>query len=166
MTKKKWFMTVLAVGILAPAAALAWWNDDWAERRKISLDASAVGVSERIERAPTLVRLHGGVLDFSKVKPDGSDLRFTSGDDRTPLNYHIERFDPTAELGLVWVDVPTVNTTGRSEMWMYYGAQNATSASNAGATYDGEQSLAMHFSDAGGVPTDVTANRNQVSAST
>lgn len=166
MTKKKWFMTVLAVGILAPAAALAWWNDDWAERRKISLDASAVGVSERIERAPTLVRLHGGVLDFSKVKPDGSDLRFTSGDDRTPLNYHIERFDPTAELGLVWVDVPTVNTTGRSDMWMYYGAQNATSASNPGATYDGEQSLAIHFSDAGGVPTDVTANRNQITAST
>ena len=166
MTKKKWFMTALAVGVLAPAVALAWWNDDWSERRKISLDSSAVGVTERIERAPTLVRLHGGVLDFSKVKPDGSDLRFMSGNDRTPLNYHIERFDPTAELGLVWVDVPTVNTSGRSDMWMYYGSAAATPTSNPGATYDGEQSLAIHFSDAGGVPTDVTANRNQISAST
>lgn len=166
MTKKKWFMAVFAVGILAPAVALAWWNDDWLERRKISLDASAAGVTERIERAPTLVRLHGGVLDFSKVKPDGSDLRFVSGDDRTPLNYHIERFDPTAELGLVWVDVPTVNTSGRSDVWMYYGAAEARTAANASATFDGEQSLVMHFSDAAGVPTDATANGNRVSLST
>lgn len=166
MTKKKWFVAAFAVGILAPAAALAWWNDDWVERRKISLDASASGVTERIERAPTLVRLHGGVLDFSKVKPDGSDLRFVSGDDRTPLNYHLERFDSTAELGLVWVDVPTVNTSGRSDMWMYYGAADARPVADTGATYDGEQSLAMHFSDGAGVPTDATANGNRVSAST
>lgn len=166
MKKNKWFVAALAVGVLAPAAALAWWNDDWAERRKISLDGAASGVTERVERAPTLIRLHGGVLDFSKVKPDGSDLRFVAGDDRTPLNFHVERFDASAELGLVWVDTPTVNASGRSDVWMYYGSPNARPAANAGATYDGEQSLAMHFSDPAGAPTDSTANGNRVSQST
>lgn len=166
MTKRKWFMAALAAGVLAPVAAFAWWNDDWGVRRTLTLDGAASGVAERIERAPTLVRLHSGVLDFSKVRPDGGDIRFVAGDDKTPLNYHLERFDHQAELGFAWVDVPTVNPQGGSDIYLYYGAPNARATANPAATYDGETSLVLHFSDTAGAPTDATANANVISAST
>src|SRR5262245_57349000 len=100
----KKFLTAFAVACAlvstaAPAFADGWWDDAFTQRRKIVLDASVLkGVNGELKRAPVLVRLHSGVLDFTQVKPDGSDLRFVAADGRTPFNYHIERFDPLAEL--------------------------------------------------------------------
>ena len=157
---------LLAAAVPGQAAAQSWWNSDWSERHKITLDARALrGVTEEVKRAPVLVRLHSGVLDFTKVKPDGSDLRFIASDGRTPLNYHIERFDPSAEIALIWVDVPSVAPGLRQDIWLYSGSQAAKPVSNAGATYDGEQSLVAHLSE-NGAPSDATANANRVAAST
>lgn len=158
----------LLIPLLTPTAVSAqdWWNGDWTQRRKVTLDAAATrAVTEEVKRAPVLIRLHSGVLDFTKVKPDGSDLRFVGTDGKTPLNYHIERFDPAAEIGLVWVDVPAVAPGASQDIWLYYGAQAAKPAANPGATYDGEQVLVEHLGE-NGTPQDATANRNQVTAST
>lgn len=168
MAKGKILAAAFLLAAAAPgtASAQGWWNGDWSERHKITLDARALrGVTEEVKRAPVLVRLHSGVLDFSKVKPDGSDLRFVASDGKTPLNYHIERFDPSAEIGLIWVDVPSVAPGLSQDIWLYYGSQSAKPAANSGATYDGEQSLVAHLSD-NGTPSDATANGNRVSAST
>lgn len=168
MLKFRFMAAALLLSSFVPTAASAqdWWNADWTERRKVTLDAAGLrGVTEEVKRAPVLVRLHSGVLDFSKVKPDGSDLRFLGADGKTPLAYHIERFDPAAEIGLIWVDVPTVAAGARQDIWLYYGSQAAKPVANSGATYDGEQVLVQHLSD-NGPPTDATANRNQVTAST
>lgn len=165
--KIRFLTAALLIAVLTPSAASAqdWWNGDWAERRKVTLDASSMrAVTEEVKRAPVLVRLHSGVLDFSKVKPDGSDLRFVGSDGETPLNYHVERFDPAAEIGLVWVDVPAVAAGASQDIWLYYGSQNAKAAANAGATYDGEQVLVYHLSE-NGAPADATANRNQTISS-
>lgn len=156
-------LLVLLLGM--PSVAQAWWNKDWGERRKVTLDAGVLrGVEGEVARAPVLVRLHSGVLDFTKVRRDGGDIRFIAGDDRTPLAFHLERFDPTAELGLAWVDVPRVAAGQRQEIWLYYGSAAAKPAADAAASYDGEQSLVVHFGDA--APVDATANRNAVSAFT
>ncbi|HZF44840.1 MAG TPA: DUF2341 domain-containing protein [Sphingomonadaceae bacterium] len=166
--KIRFITAALLIAALTPSAASAqdWWNGDWSERRKVTLDAASMrAVAEEVKRAPVLVRLHSGVLDFTKVKPDGSDLRFVGSDGETPLNYHIERFDPAAEIGLVWVDVPAVAPGASQDIWLYYGSQAAKPAANSGATYDGEQVLVQHLSE-NGTPLDATANRNQVTAST
>jgi biopolymer transport protein ExbB len=168
MVKRTILSAAFLLATLAPATASAqgWWNGDWAERHKITLNAGALrGVTEEVKRPPVLVRLHSGVLDFSKVKPDGSDLRFIAADGKTPLNYHIERFDPSAEIALVWVDVPSVAPGASQEIWLYYGSAGAKPAANPGASYDGEQSLVQHLSE-NGTPADATANANRVTAST
>ena len=165
---KKLFGAFFLLALATPAvAADSWWNDSWSERRKVVLDSRPIrGLTSEVKRAPVLVRLHSGVLDFSQVRPDGGDLRFLAGDDKTPLTYHIERFDPVAELGLVWVDVPAIAPGASQDIWLYYGNGTAKPVGDAAASYDGEQSLVLHFGETGGAPVDMTANHNRVTAFT
>jgi hypothetical protein len=79
-----------------------------------------------------LVRLHPGNFQFfMDTLPDGAELRFLAGDDKTPLSFHVEKYDPVAEMGLVWVGVPRSDgavasgPTTWEPIWMYYGNQNA-----------------------------------------
>src|SRR5579862_3788059 len=101
----------LAFGLAAcPGAAKAWWNDDWSLRKPITIDTSASGVAigDPIGRVPVLIRLHVGNFKFEAAKDDGSDLRFVAGDDKTPLKYHIEKFDSLLGEAFIWVDLPDV----------------------------------------------------------
>ena len=166
--KKKLLGALFLATLATPAiAADSWWNDSWSERRKVTLDSRPIrGLTAEVKRAPVLVRLHSGVLDFSQVRPDGGDLRFVSGDDKTPLNYHIERFDPVAELGLVWVDLHAMAPGASQDIWLYYGNATAKPVGDAAASYDGEQSLVLHFGETAGAPVDATANHNKVTAFT
>ena len=114
-------------------AALAELSRDTAgERITVTVDPAAVpGLQGSLQRVPVLVRLHSGVFDFTKARPDGGDLRFVAADDKTPLAYHIERFDPSAELALVWVDVPQVQAGAQQQIWLYYGNQEAKAAGDS-----------------------------------
>ncbi|MFM9785706.1 hypothetical protein, partial [Streptomyces scabiei] len=77
------------------AQADSWWSHDWSYRKLISLEAGAAGaaLSGDLGSSVVLVRLHEGVFKFSDANPDGSDLRFVAEDDKTPLKYHVEKFD-------------------------------------------------------------------------
>ena len=79
-----------------PLAAYAWWNDEWNFRKEITLDLTAAGANIAGSPAdvPVLIRLHLGNFGyFADTKPDGADLRFVAGDDKTPLKFHVERYD-------------------------------------------------------------------------
>src|ERR1700716_3556902 len=89
-------LTGLLVGfLLQPAAARAWWNEDWKGRKQFTVDATGleVGSSESMGPAAVLVRLHAGNFKLEMLKEDGSDLRIIAADDKTPLKYHLEKFD-------------------------------------------------------------------------
>src|ERR1700736_4611201 len=88
-------LLLAAFASLWPGPASAWWNDQWSLRKKITLDtgASGAGVSDPIGTAPILVRLHVGNFRFGTAKEDGGDLRFVAADDKTPLTYHVEKYD-------------------------------------------------------------------------
>ena len=94
--------------MLAASPAHAWWNGDWTTRRAFTINTaeSGAGIKETQVNVPVLIRLHTGNFDFLGANPDGSDLRFVAGDDKTPLNFQIEKFDSTAEQALIWVQVP------------------------------------------------------------
>src|SRR5215472_7732979 len=113
---------ILAIVGSAQAQAQAWWNGDWAQREKIGVNAGAGGAAlgGPLSQVPVLVRLHSGNLDFTRVKPDGSDLRFVSADGKIPLKYHIEKWDPASEIALVWVLLPAI-APGQADafIWMY-----------------------------------------------
>lgn len=157
---KRLFLVLLVLIAVLPAAAQAWWNPEWTGRRKVSLDTTdqGAGLKEGLANVPVLVRLHTGNFVFSEAQLDGNDLRFVADDDKTPLEFHVEKYDGVNELALVWVKVPRL-TPGSAEghVWLYYGNEKAVPAGNPKGTYTDNDTLVLHFAEADGAFRDATA---------
>ena len=145
----------------------AWWNGDWPYRKEITLDAgaAAANIAGSADNVPVLVRLSlANFQYFNNLKPDASDLRAVADDDSTPLKLHIERFDPQAQIALIWVLLPKLNGGGSTKFYLYYGNENAGSASDPAGTYDDHQVLVYHFGPAKGAPQDSTHYKSEPTA--
>ena len=147
----------------------AAWSDDWSGQKKINLNSAESGadLKEDLLQVPVLVRLHtGNFPHFLDAKEDGSDVRFFAADEKTPLPYHLEKFDTLNELALIWVQVPKLTAATQSDfIWMKYGNPAAASGEDAKAVYDANYAAVYHF-EAPGVPKDQTANANNAASST
>lgn len=156
----------LMVGALpAVAEGASEWESAFKERRAVSLNTASVPeLVEEVEYVPVLVRLHGGVFDFTKVKSDGSDLRFVAEDGVTPLSHHIERFDSVAELGLIWVNIPSLEPAVAQNIHLYTGSNEALNTSSSIAVYGGEYAYVMNMNEDAQLPTDQTANASKFNA--
>ena len=149
------FFPFIAGGLLAllPTTGHAWWNPDWTQRTRVTLNTSAQGLEtkEAANAVTVAVRLHSGNFDFVSAKEDGSDLRVVAGDDKTPLKFSVERFDSINELAVLWVQVPTVAPgSEKNNFYVYAGNAKApvdTANSNAASGFDAATLAAIHFSD-------------------
>jgi biopolymer transport protein ExbB len=142
----------LLIGISAmPSAANAWWNDEWELRKQLTIDTSATGaaISDQIGVTQVLVRLHSGNFNFEMAKEDGADLRFVAEDDKTPLKFHIEKFDRLLGEAFVWVGLPDLKPGAQTRFWLYYGNLKAAAAEDAKGTFDPDTILAYHFTERG-----------------
>lgn len=159
-------VTLAAAALVMTVAAVraeAWWDEKWQQRRKITINTTAQGaeVKEAVADAAVLVRLHTGNFSFTNAKADGSDVRFVSGDDKTPLKFHFEMYDAKKEIALAWVKVPQVApNSGQNTIWVYYGNSGVQAAQDAGGTYDTPQALVYHFSETQGAPQDSSSYKN------
>jgi biopolymer transport protein ExbB len=149
----------------APAAHAdtSWWNQDFSFRKAITVDTTAKGgnVTTAVGRTPLLVRLHSGNFTFDGVSESGADVRFVAADDKTPLNFQIESFDPVLGVALIWVDVPQVAADAQQQIWMYYGNTKAQGGEKAGAVFDADYAAVYHFEEPVGTPPhDATAYGN------
>jgi biopolymer transport protein ExbB len=157
--------------LLIPVVALAasWWNNDWKYRKEIVLDLSATGadVAGTPLDVPVLIRLSlANFSYFNDTKPDGSDFRIIAGDDKTPLKFHFEKYDVPNQMALLWVRVPQITGGSKSDkIYAYYGNADAPNAADASGTYDAAQVLVLPLSETDGVPQDLTAYKNNPSAS-
>src|SRR5262245_50627711 len=156
----------LLVGLLGFAqSAHAWWNDKWAFRKEITFDLSAAGadVPGAPSDVPVLIRLSLANFGyFGDTKPDGTDLRFVSADDKTPLESHIERYDPQAQIAIIWVSVPRLTCGAPTDkIFMYYGNKAAEAGAPSAGTYDKAEALVYHFGPAAGSPQDSTAYKTE-----
>ena len=145
----------------------SWWNKDWPYRKQITVDAGATGanIAGSPENVPILVRLSlGNFQYFNNLKPDASDLRAIAADDSTPLKFHVEHFDPQAQIALIWVLVPKLTGGGKTSFYLYYGNENASSASDPAGTYDGNQVLVYHFGAPKASPQDSTHYKSNPTA--
>jgi biopolymer transport protein ExbB len=156
-----------AVFLLSALPSFAWWNADWAYRTRIVINGAAAGITAPVSSMPILVRLHTGNYSFLDAKPDGSDVRFVAGDDKTPLKHHVEVWDSTNELALVWVQVPAVGPgTPPTEIWLYSGSEKAVSAEDVKGTWDPAQVAVYEFKAGESPPVDMSAAGNNASAFT
>ncbi|HXP00968.1 MAG TPA: DUF2341 domain-containing protein [Luteibacter sp.] len=164
MTRILLLTCLLLLGwVPAAYADASWWNQDFAFRKAITLDTTAKGgnVTTAVGRTPLLVRLHSGNFTFDGVSESGADVRFVAADDKTPLNYQIESFDPVLGVALVWVDVPQLGADSQQQIWMYYGNPKAQGGEKAGAVFDADYAAVYHFEEAAGTPPqDATAYAN------
>jgi biopolymer transport protein ExbB len=158
---------------LVPAFALAasWWNNDWKYRKEIGFDLSPAGadVAGTPQDVPALIRLSlANFSYFNDTKADGSDFRVVAGDDKTPLKFHFEKYDPQNQMALLWVRVPQITGGSKTEkVFAYYGnAEAPPAAADVAGTYDTAQTLVLSFSEANGLPADATAYKNNPSVST
>ena len=161
----KTFVLIALVLLQSLLASPAWasWNAEWTKRTKITLNTAADGLplAAAADNVPVLVRLHTGNFQFLDARSDGSDLRFVAADDKTPLKFHIEKFDGVNELGFVWVQVPRVNAGAKTDfIWLYYGNEKASPASDSPGSYGVSQGLVYHFGEGEAAARDVTANAN------
>jgi biopolymer transport protein ExbB len=143
-------LTSLLLAALLPATAHAWWNPDWSERAKITLNTSAQGLEtkEAASGVAVAVRLHSGNFDFTAAKEDGSDLRVIAADDKTPLKFSVERFDSVNELAVLWVQVPSVLPgTDKNSFYVYGGNAKAAAEASDANGFDAATVIALHFSD-------------------
>lgn len=169
---KSWVKWAAISVVLVPAIALAasWWNNDWKYRKEIGFDLTpaGAGIAGTPQDVPVLVRLSlANFSYFNDTKPDGSDFRLVAGDDKTPLKYHFEKYDPQNQMALLWVRVPQITGASKTEkIYAYYGNPDAPAAADIAGTYDALQTLVLSFSDGAGLPMDSTAYKNNPSAST
>lgn len=141
--------------------------DDWTHKKKLGFDTTASGIEikEEVAQLPLLVRLHSGNFTFSEAKPDGSDLRFFAADGKTPLKYHIEKFDAANELANAWVALPKLSANSEEDsLTLAWGNPKAEAAGDSKGTYDAVQILVFHFGEPDGVK-DATGNANHANAS-
>ncbi|WP_413197303.1 DUF2341 domain-containing protein [Pararobbsia alpina] len=154
-------LTVMSAWL--PGVAHAWWQGDWSYRKAITIDTTPKGgnVAESAGRVPLLIRLHSGNFQFDGLQDNGADIRFVAADDKTPLNYQIQQYDPVLGVALVWVDVPQFPAGTTQSIWMYYGNKKAPEAGKPSDTFDPDYTLVYHFEDTSGTPPkDTTAFAN------
>ncbi len=149
--------------LAATLPAQAWWNDEWSSRKAITLNTAADGADLKagLANVPVLVRLHTGNFDFVSAREDGADLRFIAEDDKTPLKFHIEKFDSLGEMAMIWVQVPNLQPGNNTQkIWLYSGHEEVAAGSDAKGTYDVNQLGVWHFAESSGTPQDVTGYAN------
>ena len=147
-------LKVLLVGLMVTffcsGDAVAWWNHDWTIRKKITVDTSLTGgaITDPIGTTQVLIRL--SELDFGAAKEDGSDIRIIAEDDKTPLAFHLEKFDSLLGEAFVWVKVSDLKPGAQSVFWLYYGNQGTITVPGGGDpkdTYDSDTLLVYHFAE-------------------
>jgi biopolymer transport protein ExbB len=158
----KVLLACLLAGALLSSTAQAWWNNDWTLRKKISVDTSATGgaISDPIGTAVVLVRLSD--LNFGAAKDDGSDIRIIAADDKTPLTFHIEKFDSLLGEAFVWVKVPDLKPGVITTFWLYYGNSGTITlpGNDPKGTYDADTQLIYHFAESAAPAHDSSGQGN------
>ena len=143
---KKLLLVLSLLAGLTPLSSSAAWNSDWANQKKISINA--VGVTPAQAQFPVVVRLHSGNFDFTSANVDGSDLRFIAADDKTELKFHIEKYDSVNELAVIWVQLPKVDAADKdAHFWVYSGNEKVTASADAKLTWDTSTVAAFHFAE-------------------
>jgi hypothetical protein len=142
----------------APSNIDDWWNTSWGYRRKLTFDNSVQ--SETLLNFPVMVNLSASNIDYSKLKDDGSDLRFIDPDGSTEYKYHIENWY-TSGYSYVWVNVTSITGSSASDyMWMYYNNPAASDVQDTTGTYDHNYTGVWHLNETGAGIFDSTSNDN------
>jgi len=117
---------VLSAGTAKLSKVLA----DYLYRQKIVVDNSSG--SSSYANTTVKVEIPSADIDFwDHVADDGSDIRFTDSDGKTPLKYRVMGFSKEKKSASCWVTVPSIPQGTAKEIYLLYGKSSAASESDA-----------------------------------
>lgn len=105
--------------------------ESWAYNKEIEVQENSGG---ELVDFQILISLDSSNFNFSKAKPDGSDIRFVSEGEE--LSYWIEDWDAESGNARIWVKVPIIPAEGVAKVLMHYGNEEAAPASDGDATFE------------------------------
>ena len=147
---------MFALIALAGAAGATDWNAVLTNR--VEVLASGYTATETLTNFPVLVTLAENSpagFSYAQMKADGSDLRFTLGDEALP--HEIDAWDPSGT-SRVWVRVPrlTASTTRRQFLMRWGQAPGATLPANDPTQVWADDVAVFHMN--GGAVVDATGH--------
>jgi hypothetical protein len=154
-----------SLALLSTPGALAWENDAWGARVKITFDNS--GQAQNLDNFPVLIRLDSSRIQYFRTQDAGQDIRFVDDDDATVLDHEIELWDESGT-SYVWVRVPRINALSSADfIYMYYDNVNAADGQNPPGVWNLNYRGVWHLSETvvdetvtAGVHTDSTSLAN------
>jgi|GEM_PF-1504307 hypothetical protein len=104
------------------------YDPDWTRRVPITIDNTGGGSLTDYQVRITVP--YGSDMDVNF-----DDIRFTDGDETTPISHWRE--DYTASTSAVfWIEVPSIPASGTKSIYAYYGNSGGWSASDGAATFE------------------------------
>jgi biopolymer transport protein ExbB len=142
----------------------AWWDKNWTQRQKITLDAADIPAATGETTA--LLRLSEGRFNFAAAREDGSDIRLIAADGKTVLPHHIETYDGLLKEAFIWVRLADLKPGAKETIHVYYGnqADAMPAAPKATEAYGKDLVAVHHFAQVGRAPADSTVNGNNAAA--
>ncbi len=98
-------------------------------------DGANLPATASVEQFPLLVRLHKDWFDFSKAKPRGEDVRFSTSVGE-PLAYEIEEWNAMNGTASIWVRIPRIEGNARQTIRMFWGKADAVNESDAKGVFN------------------------------
>lgn len=127
---------------------MAWYNEDWLYRKKITIDHAKVDGDQT--DFPMLVKLATDDELAAHAQNDGDDILFTSDDEISKLDHELIKFDgDTGEL-IVWVEIPTLDADADIDIYMYYGNADCEAQQNVNGTWNSGYKGVWHLDEASG----------------
>lgn len=116
----------------AGGGAGSGWLTGWTYRQAITLTRTGAELTNKIVEVTHNLDNFSSV--FSNAEADGSDIRFTSDDGTTSIDYFIADYTPST-IASIYVEVPTIAANDDTTIYMYYGNDAVSTTSNMAATF-------------------------------
>lgn len=123
-----------------PKAYAAWYNSSWNYRKSLAVNGTASGAQTNY--VMQVIVNYGSGTDSGKnvycnshCKTDFGDVRFTTSDETTLLDYFMEEKTNSSKASF-WVEIASIPASPSSTtIYMYYGNSGASTTSDGEATF-------------------------------
>lgn len=120
-----------------------WFDLNWNRRIPITIDNTAN--ASTLTEYQLYLDINSSFTDFwSFVDTSGDDIRLTNEAGDVEYDYHLQRFDASAEQANIWVQVDSIAGSSTQTMYLYYDNSSASAASDAESTFDYGALTATH----------------------
>ena len=128
------FFLLLAV----TCVSATWYDTDFSYRKQITI-THANTLGNTLTNYPALIN----VSKEPSMQSDFDDIRFIDNSGNL-MSFELENY--TASYGLYWVNITSLPNTGQT-IWIYYGNDTATSATNPTAVWDISAKMVQHLNN-------------------